>query len=265
VDGDIYRSTGLRDTTYRAIRSVAVTSGGSGYQTPPAVSVASGQSGGGAAFTALIANGTVTEILVDEPGFGYGSYAGDTFVSAVSLTIAPPTSGTTATATATADAPVLGDGTYPKTAVYYSIRSGAMELANDANAKGGDAQQDRSVSVTYRPTTTSTTLYLREYFNNAPYPRSNVMPRNRGTGFVHDTSGAKTTLDMASSRSPLGPATGVAKAMFAGRAFSDMGGGDKHVAVELAGPMVSAGSSDPTPSEVLLYGMDVSGVVTDGD
>lgn len=265
VDGDIYRSTGVRDTTYRAIRSVTVTNGGSGYVTPPTVSVASGQAGGGASFTALITNGAVTEILVDETGFGYGSYSGSTFNASVPLTISAPSSGVTATATATCDLPVQADGSYPQTSVAYAIRTGTMELSNEDNSRLGDAQQDRAVSVIYRPTTVSCVLNLREFFNNSQYPRQNVMPRNRGTGFIHDTSGAKTYLDMAAARSSLGTATGVARAQFAGRNFSDMAGADRHVAVELSGAPVTANSADQTPPEILLYGLEVAGVVGDGD
>jgi hypothetical protein len=87
------------------------------------------------------------------------------------------------------------------------------------------------------------------------------MPRDRGTGFVHDTAGAKTTLDMAAARSSLGSATGVAKAQFAGRNYSDMAGADRHVAVELTAAAVSANAGDPVPSQPLLYGLEVSGVV----
>ena len=87
------------------------------------------------------------------------------------------------------------------------------------------------------------------------------MARDRGTGFIHDTAGAKTTLDMGSGRSALAPATGVAKAQFAGRNFSDMAGADRHVAVELSCPATPANAGDPTPSQALLYGIEVSGVI----
>ncbi len=139
-----------------------------------------------------------------------------------------------------------------------------MELVNDGNANTKDAMQDRSVSVIYRPTETNSDLYLREFFNNSPQPRINVMARDRGTGFVHDTTGAKTRLNMSSTRSSLGLSTGVAKAQFAGRNYSDMGGADRHVAVELSGPSVLAGTADSAPSEVLLYGLEVNGVLDNG-
>lgn len=261
VDGDIYRASGLLDYSYRAIRSITVTNGGSGYKTAPEVRVATGQSGCGARFTPIITNGSVSEIIIDEPGFGYGTLTAGVLNTAVPIVIDPPASGTTATATAECDPLTLGDGKYPQFSVYYAVKTGAMELVNDGNANTKDAIQDRSVSVIYRPTATQSDLYLREFFNNSSQPRVNVMPRDRGTGFVHDTTGAKTRLNMASNRSPLGLATGVAKAQFAGRNYSDMGGADRHVAVELSGPAVD---SAQTPSEVLLYGMEVNGVSGSG-
>lgn len=261
VDGDVYREGGLRDYTYRAIRSVTVTNGGSGYKTAPKVTVASGQSGCGAAFTAIVVSGVVSEILIDDYGFGYGTLSSGALNTAVALTIEPPASGTTATATATCDPLLEANNSFPQATVAYAVRTGAMELTNDGNANTKDSMQDRSVSVIYRPTETNMDLYLREFFNNSEQPRINVMPRDRGTGWVHDTTGAKTRLNMASSRSALGQATGVAKAQFAGRNYSDMGGADRHVAVELSGPAMPA---DQSPSEVLLYGLEVAGVASNG-
>lgn len=263
VDGDIYRAGRLADYSYRAIRSVSVTNGGSGYTTPPAVRVASGQSGCGASFTPVVVNGKVEEILIDEPGFGYGTLVGNTLTTSVPLVIDAPASGTTATATATCDPLTISPQVYPEFSVYYAVKTGAMELTNDGNANTRDSLIDRSVSVVYRPTATSTNLHLREFFNNSTQPRVNVMQRDRGTGWIHDTTGAKTRLDMSSTRSALGTATGVAKAQFAGRNYSDMGGADRHVAVELSGPAVPSGT--PVPSEVLLYSMEVNGVQAGGD
>jgi hypothetical protein len=262
VDGDVYCAGGLVDQQYRTIQSVTVTSGGSGYKSAPAVTVASGQSGCGARFTAVLKDGVVSEILITESGFGYGAFSGSTFLPTVTLSIEPaPAGGTNATATATATAPILAGNIYPTASVPFSFRTGAMELANDSNSDAKNQLVDRGITVTYRPTATSKTLLLREYFNNSDTPRSNVMPRDRGTGFVHDTSGAKTTLDMASSRSPLGLATGVAKAQFAGRNYSDMSGADRHVSVELS----CAASSSGTHSQALIYGLEVSGVIDNGN
>lgn len=265
VDGDIYRAGGLTDYSYRALRSVTVTNGGSGYTTPPTVTVSAGQSGCGAQFTPVVQNGKVVEILIDEPGFGYGTLTAGVLNQSVSLTISPPASGTTATATAQCDPLTLAPSVYPEFSVFYAVKTGAMELVNDGNANTKDALQDRSVSVIYRPTATNSELCLREYFNNSAQPRSNVMPRDRGTGFVHDTTGAKTKLNMSATRSALGTATGVAKAQFAGRNYSDMGGADRHVAVELSGASVPVLDGGELPSEVLLYGLEVNGVLGGGD
>lgn len=264
VDGDIYREGGVRDYPYRSIRSVTITNGGSGYKVAPAVTVAGGQSGCGASFTAIIANGAVSEILIDEGGYGYGTLTGGTLTTAVNLSIEAPDSGTTATATATCSALALASTEFIQTSVPYAVRTGAMELVNDGNTNTRDALIDRSVSVVYRPTEENSDLNLREFFNNSSHPRVNAMPRDRGTGFVHSTTGARTTLNLSAARSPLGQATGVAKAQFAGRNYSDMGGADRHVAVELSGDSVLANETDPTPSEVLLYAMEVNGVMENG-
>ena len=265
VDGDVYRFIGLRDQQYRSISTVTVTNGGAGYVTPPPVTVASGQNGAGAAFLAILKDGAVSEILVIEQGYGYGAFSGATFLPTVTLTIgAPPAGGTQATATATALAPSITEGVYPQSTVPVSFKTGAMELTNDSNADTKGQMIDRSVTVIYRPTGTDTQLTLREYFNNSPNPRVNVMPRDRGTGFRHSTTGAATTLNMASSRSPLGLATGVAKAQFAGRNYTDNAGADRHIALELSTSFSAANTGDPSPSEVLLYGLDMNGVVVGG-
>lgn len=267
VDGDIYSAGGLRDQQYRTIASVTVANGGSGYITTPTVTVAAGQEGCGAQFTALLVDGVVTEILITESGFGYGAYdASSVFVPTVSLTIgAPPAGGTTATATATATVPIFNDLTYPQATVPYCVKTAPMALICDGNIDPKGRMQDRSVEVSYRPTNTSAVLNLREYFDNSEVPRRNVMPRDRGTGFVQGTTGAKSTMDMIATRSPLGIATGVSKAQFAGRVYADMLGGDRDVAVELSSDAVNANSGDPEPSSHLIYGFEISGVTNDGD
>jgi hypothetical protein len=266
VDGDVYRFTGFRDQQYRSIQSVTITNGGAGYTTAPTVTVAAGQAGAGARFTALVRDGVVTEILIVESGYGYGDTSTTPFTSAVTLSIsAPPAGGTQAVATATAVAPELADNVYPQATVPVTMKTGAFTLINDANIDQKTALIDRSVTVIYRPTETSTELTLREYFNNSSAPRVNVMPRDRGTGFTSSTSGAKTSLDMIATRSPLGLATGVAKAAFAGRNLSDQSGADRHVAIELSVAARSANSGDTEPARVVLYGLDVNGVVPRGE
>lgn len=60
---------------------ISVTLGGSGYVTPPAVTI-SGGGGSGAAATANLSGGVVTSITINNPGSGYGS--------APTVTIAAP-------------------------------------------------------------------------------------------------------------------------------------------------------------------------------
>jgi hypothetical protein len=264
LNGGIYEFAGLQDYPYGDIVSVTVTNGGSGYKVPPSVTLTS--AGRGAELRALLVDGVVTEVLILRAGFGYGSRpaSDDVFNPVVPLVFSAPPSGVTATGFATArdinqgteEAPII-----PKTSVPFSIRTGAMALAYEGSGRNGDRQMDRSITVTYRPTTGPKTLLLREYYNNSPSPRPNVMRRDRGTGFVHQTDGAKTTLDMDAQKSPLGTSTGLAKAMFAGRSLDDIASADRHIAVELACDALDA--TNAVPPEPLIYELEIRGV-TDG-
>jgi len=261
IDGNLYEMKGDRDQLFRSIQSVTVTSGGSGYLTAPTVTVTAGQEGQGAEFAALVVDGQVTEILIIRPGFGYGSLNQlvdpEVWTGTVNLTISPPPSGTTATATATASQP----DNLKQSTVGWLMKTGAMELVSDGHTKKGESLIDRSVVLTYKPTDVSCTLDLREYYNNSPTPRRNTMMRDRGTGFVHQTSQAKTTLDMLATRSSLGLATGVAKAQFAGRSLEDTAGGDRHIAVQISYAPVAADAGNPAPPQPIVYGLEVRGVV----
>lgn len=265
VDGNIYGTGGTRDVCYRDIASVAITSGGSGYVVPPTVTLSG--DGRGAVCKALITNGVVTDVLVVEGGFGYGSFDGsNAFISSVAMTFSAPPAGTTATGTATARSPYVDstvDSPQPRrTTVPWQFRTAPVELVTDASTRRGDAQQDRSVSVSYKPTGASKTLILREYYNNNDYPRHNVMRRDRGTGFVHEVTGARTTLDMSAQRSPRGLATGQAKAVFAARSLDDIASSDRDISFELSCDPVENNSADP--DEAIIYSLEVRGVVDGG-
>jgi hypothetical protein len=271
-DGNVYQFSGLTDVAYRDAASVTITNPGSGYTTPPTISTntaSSGGSGSGARFRGVVQDGKLVDVIILRGGWNYGTTNDDgTFNEAFGLTITGG-GGAGAAATAYARPPSTGvDATtelpiLTRTTVPWNMRTGPMPLVDD-NTRGGDAQIDRSVSVTYRPTETSTTLVLREYFNNSANARNNAMPRDRGTGFIHKAPGARTTLDMASAQLPSGFATGLAVARFAGRSLSDMASSDKHIAVELACDAVSANDGDPTPSATLLYAVEVKGVADGG-
>jgi hypothetical protein len=65
-------ATATAELTGQFVTSVTVTSGGSGYVTPPAVTF-SGGGGSGAAAHAVLAGGVVTSVVVDSTGSGYTS------------------------------------------------------------------------------------------------------------------------------------------------------------------------------------------------
>lgn len=263
VDGHIHSMTGLKDLAYRDIYSITVTNPGSGYKEPPTVT-ATGV--GAAEFQAVVQDGKVTDILILYGGWGYGQVTNNNgtpvFNPAATITIEAPPSGVTATATALARVPLADPNAnvYSRATVAWQMRTGPMELSYDGNTRGGDRQMERSITVTYRPTETAHILNLREYYNNSPAPRPNVMRRDRGTGFVHDTSGAKTTLDMSATRTALGLSTGLATAQFAGRSLGDLSSADRHLAIELSCDARDADAGDPVVSEPLIYSVEVRGV-----
>jgi hypothetical protein len=267
-DGNVYQFSGLTDVAYRDAASVIITNPGSGYTTPPSIATntaSSGGSGSGARFRGVVQDGKLVDVIILRGGWNYGTTNDDgTFNESFGLTITGG-GGAGAAATAYARPPSTGVDAatelpiLARTTVPWNMRTGPMPLVDD-NTRGGDAQIDRSVAVTYRPTETSTTLVLREYFNNSANARNNAMPRDRGTGFIHKAPGARTTLDMSSAQLPSGFATGLAVARFAGRSLSDMASSDKHIAIELACDAVSANANDPTPSATLLYAVEVKGV-----
>lgn len=131
------------------------------------------------------------------------------------------------------------------TAIPYEFRTGPMSLVTENSS--------RSVSVLYKPTSSTATLGVRLHFNNSSTPRPNAVASSRGDGFVTVTGSTEATLDMSLSRSALGNAVGMAKAYFSGRADDRSAGADRHVAVAAAG-------TQPTTDGVVLYGIGVEGV-----
>ena len=133
----------------------------------------------------------------------------------------------------------LSDGSFCKSAgltdngaaVEYSLRTGALPLATERGS--------RDVTFVYDPTSSDSTLRLRLYYNNSSSPRVNAVASDRGTGFVTTTGSTEATLNMKLARSALGDSNGVARASFAGRVEERSSGGDKHVAIEVAGSQSS--------------------------
>jgi len=122
-------------------------------------------------------------------------------------------------------------------------RSGNLKLNNDPA---------RSIGFVYEPTATTTPLRLSLHYNGSTSARTNAVAADRGTGFASAAGATQAVLDMASTRSSLGPATGYAQAMFAGRLDPRSSGADRHVAIQMAGTQ--------TASPVKIHGVTVEGV-----
>jgi hypothetical protein len=241
TDTKVYRlDKGAQDAASGTITSVTITSGGSGYTTPPAVTA----SGVGADLQAVIdGTGRVVSVVVKHGGTAYTNGGAVTFSGGGGSSAA----GTVVTSSASLSVP-------------WSFRSGNMEFPTDRdNSKGGDFES-RSAALTYKPTLDARSVALRLYYNNAPVPRNNVLVRDRGTGFIQQPDSPDTTLNMQAARSSLGTATGVSKALFSGRAFDDMGGTDRHVSVELLCSAVTVAGTEPADNQTIVYELDIQGV-----
>lgn len=126
----------------------------------------------------------------------------------------------------------------------YSLRTGNMELVQE--------ESRQNVSLLYTPTAGDSLLSLARHFNGSDTPRLNVISSDRGDGFI-STAGTVNTLNMKKTRSALGDASGVARAMFSGSNEERSVGGDRHVAIALAGTQ-SASTNAPTLHAVMIEG-----------
>ena len=115
-----------------AVTTLTITSGGSGYDTAPAVSIAPPVATVTATATAAVSSGAVTTITINAAGSGY--------FTAPTVTVTAPSSGTTASATATVSngvvsAIVLGNaGSGYTTAPTVTIAAPAPPVAATATA-----------------------------------------------------------------------------------------------------------------------------------
>ena len=226
-------ATATSTLTGSGVSAVTVTSAGSGYTAAPLVTL-SGGGGAGATAVATIAGGSVTGIAVTNAGTGYAS---------------APTVSITQPGAATATFTVTG-GSQP---VYWSFRSGAFEFVSDSTDKRGGEAQSRHCSVVYKPTTSECLLSLQSFYNNASYPRSNAVRRDRGTGFVHSDVYPAAILNMQATPQQNAEASGVARALFSGTVLDDITGNDRHVSIALSGKRNAAG-------QVVIYSLDIFGV-----
>lgn len=228
-------SSGLTDLGEEAISTVTITNPGRGYKQPPTITATGGH---GAEFEcALNSDGSITGIVLKYPGTKYPG--GDLVISA------PPAGGVQAAATYT-----VATGTRP---VHWSFKSGCFEYTNDTQDKRGGEAQNRQCSVTYQPTASQCLLSLKAFYNNAKYPRSNVVRRDRGTGFVHSDQVPAAVLNMQATPLQEAESHGVARALFVGRVLDDMLGADRHVSIALSGQQDAAGA-------VSIHNLDIYGV-----
>ena len=236
INGKVYRlGRGLTDQATGAIGSVSLSHRGRGYRRPPKITVSGGA---GAEFSCAIdADGQISGISIRHNGTGYTSGV---------LTIeAPPQGGEQAVGSFT-----VVNGEVP---VYYSVQTGNMEFSHDSQDPRLASENNRSVSVTYKPTPAKSVLQLETYYNGASYPRSNIVTRDRGVGFTHSEEVPAATLDMQATPVQEAESHGVARALFAGRTIDDMDGSDKHMALGLSGKQDSSG-------HVVVHVVDIYGV-----
>jgi hypothetical protein len=155
------------------------------------------------------------------------------------------------------------------THIPFRLATGAMQLLNEENiTRNGDGLIDRSVSLVFAPTDTKKEVEIIQYYNDNSTPRANVMRRSRGGpgGFEHRQDSASTVLNLERSASLRADATGVAKAMFAGRVYTDATGEDQHIQVELYGRPASAnGGGDLVAQKFVMHSMTVNGVIDNGE
>jgi hypothetical protein len=155
------------------------------------------------------------------------------------------------------------------THVPFRLATGALQLINeDTTAKGGDGLVDRSIAMVYTPTATKKEVEIVQYYNDSSTPRATTMRRSRGGpgGFEHRQDSASTVLNLARGASRLADATGVAKAMFAGRVFTDNTGEDQHIQVELhARPLPANEFNDLVPQPFIMHSMTINGVIDYGE
>jgi hypothetical protein len=140
--------------------------------------------------------------------------------------------------------------------VTFAWKSSNFEFFTDRTKNGGQ-QNSRNVSVVYKPTKESTTLNMEVFYNGSATPRSNVVGRDRGVGFVHVEDKPLAFIDMKALPQQEAESHGIARALFAGKTLEDFSGSDTHVAIRLYGQQTDAG-------DVVIHSVDLQGVSAQG-
>jgi hypothetical protein len=121
-----------------------------------------------------------------------------------------------------------------------------------ANMPLSMTENSRAVRVLYQPTTADCTLSLALHYNDSSTARPAAVRTDRGSGFTTD-GGSSATLNLKTTRSALGDATGYAICNYAGRVDDRSSGGDRHIAINLS-------LTRPSGESAILYGAAVEGV-----
>ena len=129
-------------------------------------------------------------------------------------------------------------------AIAYQFRTRALPLLTE--------QGSRSIGLVYHPTSTDATLLLGLHYNNSPSPRPAAIRSDVGSGFVTTAGSTSAALNLKNSRSALGDSNGTAIAYYSGRNDPRSSGGDRHMAVAIAGTQ--------SQDAVTLYSISVEGV-----
>lgn len=126
----------------------------------------------------------------------------------------------------------------------YSLRTGAMPLVTE--------QGSRSIGIVYDPTSQDSELLLGLHYNNSESPRPSAISSDVGSGVVSTAGATQAKINMKVSRSALGDSNGTVIAYYSGRVDPRSAGGDRHIAVAMAGTQAT--------DSVKLYSVVVEGV-----
>ena len=128
--------------------------------------------------------------------------------------------------------------------IAYELRTGPMPLK--------DAQTSRTIGLIYKPTVNDADLKLRLHYNNSPTPRPAAISSDVGSGVVTVAGSTEATLNMKATRSALGESNGTAIAYYSGRNDPRSSGGDKHIALAMAGTQAQ--------DAITIYNVSAEGV-----
>jgi len=132
-------------------------------------------------------------------------------------------------------------------AVPFRMRTGCLPLTNADKTS-------RAIGILYTATDADAPINVGMHFNNSSSPRPNVITSDRGDGFTTVVGSTVATLNLNKARSPLGDASGYARAFFSGAVEDRSAGSDRHVAIAVSGQQSSASNA------VVLHGVTVEGV-----